>query len=246
MTLKMYQFLCDGASHKKDVKSVDAIEYEGKFFVSTASRDCMVSFWLVEDDQLAFHSSHSFHNCFVNSVIIFRKNDRLFSASGGSDGRILIYDIFKAKIVAEIRAHDDNVCKISYSEDGSLFSCSWDGSVRVWNGTKQVSIFRSNEGPVWGAIRLDKSFIVANADGSLRFCSEENGDERTLRGHDGVARVLKKSVNQETFDFLSAGNDGYVPVILTWLSLGKLNCGTRMEHLSKLLTHIPLLFMTLK
>ena len=56
-------------------------------------------------------------------------------ASGSADKTIVLWDTVKHKPLAPpIVGHTDLVSGLAFSPDGSkLASCSWDGSVRLWD-----------------------------------------------------------------------------------------------------------------
>lgn len=67
-------------------------------------------------------------------VLCFERIDENTIASGGGDGRIIIWDEQKGKVLYSIRAHREPVFDMKLSNDGRLLaSVGWDGVISLWD-----------------------------------------------------------------------------------------------------------------
>lgn len=99
--------------------------------------------------------------------------DGKFSASGGEDGQVIIYqnDMILTKHRA-FKGHSSDVVMLEFSNDNFLLSCSLDSTVRLWHPTseKELAIFQ-HEDAVTAVCFLptDSSIILAATLGNTVF-----------------------------------------------------------------------------
>jgi WD40 repeat protein len=58
-------------------------------------------------------------------------------ALAGLDGVVTVYDVDAGKVVAVLDGHTERVAVVVWASDHQLFSGSWDGTVRVWDLSRQ-------------------------------------------------------------------------------------------------------------
>jgi len=70
------------------------------------------------------------HNRTVRSVVELSSCKRVASADG--EGRIIVWDTTSGKAIYSFQAHGRKINSMICSEDGSLVTCSYDKSIKVW------------------------------------------------------------------------------------------------------------------
>ncbi|MEX0309363.1 MAG: c-type cytochrome [Tateyamaria sp.] len=94
-----------------------------------------------------------------------------FLGSGGITG-----DPTLVKIGGDLRDHRSNVTDIAYSSDGTLYSASSDGTVRVWDGSGSRVI--ANQGFGINRIIVTDTWLAYGAlDGATRVIDLQTGEE---------------------------------------------------------------------
>ncbi len=69
-------------------------------------------------------------------------------ALGGSDERLHVIDLVSGKVERTFAGHEGEIRKVAVlSDDDSIVSCAWDGTVRVWSlsGRRETRIIRASE-----------------------------------------------------------------------------------------------------
>lgn len=123
--------------------------------MATASRDGKVKIWRLSGD---FASVSTYWECdehhpnYVNALSFsptVGDDSGLLLASGGADRLIHIYNVSEKALYRTLVGHDDNVCSLSYQADGTLLSCSWDNTVRIWREATEIGCLRGHDKAVW-------------------------------------------------------------------------------------------------
>ncbi|MEM7477507.1 MAG: NB-ARC domain-containing protein [Planctomycetota bacterium] len=112
------------------------------------------------------------HQGMVHDVAI--SGDGQHALSGGSDGKVGVWDACNGNFVALLTGHADAVTSVAIDEEGRIaVSGSHDGTVRVWNidNSKCISVLDGHEDSI--------SMVAVRADG-LRAASVSEFD-RTVR-----------------------------------------------------------------
>lgn len=97
--------------------------------------------------------------------------------SGGSDGRIRLWDAAQRCEVRSLQGHDDWVRGLSLAPDGRLLSAGDDEFLRLWDTQtgKKISVWGGN---TWSFLAVafaphGRSAVSGSEDGSLRFWQYE-------------------------------------------------------------------------
>lgn len=132
----------------------------------------------------------SLNNAHQDDILALRISpDSRLLASGGVDGRILIWDIASGRVIREMVGHKDYVRDLAFSPDGFfLASAGWDRRAVIWEtGTaRKVADLDDHPDNVTSvSFSPDgKQLITACGDHLLRiFSLEANKVVKTLSGH---------------------------------------------------------------
>lgn len=156
---------------------------------------------------------HNEHSGFVNSItFVTLDNGSLMVASGGIDGLIYLYDVNIHQIYGTLIGHNANVCNLSTSSDNHLVSCSWDKSIKIWEGTLEITTLLGHKEAVWSSSSLSSNCIVSgSADKSIIYWENEK-KTNIMDGHTDAVRSVKfLKYNWVQFgEIISVGNDGKI------------------------------------
>ncbi len=118
----------------------------------------------------------------IGAIAIARDPDRIAVASW--DGSIRVLNLFEpldagtyppsVKISGDLQHHRSNVTDVAFAPDGSLYSASSDGTLRVWDG--ETSRVLANQGFGINRIILGDSWLAYGAlDGATRVIDRQTG-----------------------------------------------------------------------
>jgi WD40 repeat protein len=148
----------------------------------------------------------------VNALAFRPLSNELVSA--GRDGRLRFWDIASRRGTGELKAHDDWLFAVAFSEDGAwLAAASGDRSVSVWDAKTRSKrrALRGHEGRVF-ALAFSRSgdwLASSGEDSNVRIHNYKSGRELAiLRGHEGAVRTLQLA--PEGSLLASAGDDGTI------------------------------------
>ncbi|MCS6967084.1 MAG: OmpA family protein [Cytophagales bacterium] len=113
--------------------------------------------------------------------IRFSPNGKLL-AGGGSDGRIIIWEVASGKILHKIKGHAKTVYEVTFSKDGKLLaSAGEEGTACVWEVAtgKNIGCFQNKPFPMFaGVLRqelISVSFVVFSPNSRYIYFSGDNG-----------------------------------------------------------------------
>lgn len=133
-------------------------------------------------------------------------------ASGGTEGIIYLYDVNLQQIYGALIGHTANVCNLSTSNDNHLISCSWDKTIRVWEGTVEIATLSGHEEAVWSSASTSSDNIISgSADRSIIYWKNEK-KVCVMTGHSDAVRSVKiLGAKWSQFgEIISVGNDGKI------------------------------------
>jgi len=129
-------------------------------------------------------------------------------ATGGEDGRVLVWRPGRGTPEATFPAHEATIAALALSPEGDrLASASWDGTARVAmlasGASTQVS---SHQGPVSAvAFAADgRTIVTGGHDGTIRIASLDGAAQRTIR----VGRPIARMVVTRDGTIIAGGGDG--------------------------------------
>ncbi|CAG9990415.1 unnamed protein product [Clonostachys byssicola] len=159
---------------------VESLSSSPKYhLLASGSRDGTVKIW--DMTQLATqglghihdnnHTSASeVHVGQVNAIAV--SNDGRYAASGGADGKIMIWDAHDGVLVTTMQGHAKPICSIAFSENGKqLATASEDFEAKVWDvekGTCIHTLIHAKKEVNAAIFHPDGSFFTASSDGLIR------------------------------------------------------------------------------
>ncbi|MEQ9406052.1 MAG: caspase family protein [Cyclobacteriaceae bacterium] len=143
-------------------------------------------------------------------ILCFERITDDLIATGGGDGKIIIWNEKTGKIEKEIKGHREPVFDLAISNDGQLLaSCGWDGVISTWNTeTWERHNYIYNEGRSAYNIAFtenDAYLVVGLLDKTLQLWEIET--KRFVKEFVGHTDVVT-SIQVEGNEILSAGWDG--------------------------------------
>lgn len=186
-------------AHNEDVKCLST---SGNDKLLTGSRDRSAALWNLQSKQYVRDQLYQDHAHFVNAVLItasgsivtasYDKSIKVYSSQGG----------------LTLVGHSENVCGLS-ELDGSIFSCSWDKTAKMWvDGVCKVT-FTGHQAAVWSVLPVgDGTVLTASADKTCKLWDIASGKcIQTYSGHVDVVRGLTL-ISDLPGHFASCSNDG--------------------------------------
>ncbi|OMJ15713.1 Phospholipase A-2-activating protein [Smittium culicis] len=206
--MEMFKLSTILSGHHDDVRGVSSTNDD---CIVTVSRDKTAGIW-------ERHGSVNFsmekmliaHSSYVNSVTILKVAGNYYVVTGGSDKIIYVWDILDcSNPIFTLIGHTDNVCTLSSSSDGKIFSGSWDKTAKIWNNYQCEYTLVGHEYAIWDIIEFNNnSVLTASADKTIRRWI--NGvSVNTYTGHQDCVRAL---VDLNNGSFASAGNDSCIRI----------------------------------
>lgn len=145
-----FKFSCVLQGHDgKDVRCCAPIS-DGAFV--TGGRDQTMVIWEARNN--TFFSAHqSFQTSWVNAVCALPPIPNALNPSlreiggvvcGLQDGSIVVHDR-QAKVLYSLAGHTGQVSSLGVTSNGFLISGSWDGTMRVWDLSKEIAVHTQSE-----------------------------------------------------------------------------------------------------
>uniref|UniRef100_A0AC34PV90 Actin interacting protein 1 n=1 Tax=Panagrolaimus sp. JU765 TaxID=591449 RepID=A0AC34PV90_9BILA len=188
---------------------------------------------IFEGPPFKFKTLFHHHGRFVNSVR-YNKDGSLF-ASGGADGKVILYEGVEGEKVAELvddkAAHAGGVFALSWSPDGKqLATVSGDKTLKIWDVTdkkliKTVTFGNAIEDQQLAVTWQSDVIITVSLAGFIHYVDPSSGDiKKIIRGHNKPITALALSADKKfafTADFegnitrwhLTDGNSQRLPPI---------------------------------
>lgn len=97
--------------------------------IASASSDQSVGFWTAEREGYVRKSTFVGHNSCVGAVAWVPPNEELPSGglvSGGTDAKVLVWDLGTGLLVRELTGHELQVTSLAVDEQGDVLSASMD------------------------------------------------------------------------------------------------------------------------
>ena len=163
--------------------------------VATSGEDGTVKLWDWESGE--FMKTLKGHTGGVQDVAFSLSGDML--ASSSSDLSIKLWDCEKNhECTKTLRGHGHNIMKVRFLPapyDGSLVSCSRDGTVKIWEITSGFCSCTLGDSESWIRaldVKCDGTEIAAGGNSNVItvYDTDAKSEKQTLRGHDHVINSI--------------------------------------------------------
>lgn len=159
----------------------------------------------------------------IGRISLGQEDEALCVLSGGTDGIVYVWDVDRNRPLGTLLGHTSNVCFLKLL-DNVVYSCSWDKTIRLWQGLHCLQVLTGHSEAVWSCcpisdgcllsgmlVNVASAFHVlsASADKTIRLW-RDGACIRTYTGHtDAVRSVISLDDSFEDLgDFASCSNDG--------------------------------------
>lgn len=149
------------------MKSVSCYNLGNRCIIATASRDSYVKVWELkgQPSDLAEVLSHNEHSSFVNAVDVGKislsqEDDALCVISGGTEGIVYVWDVNHNKLLGTLLGHTSNICFLKMF-DNVIYSCSWDKTIRVWQGLHCLQVLTGHDEAVWSCCSISDGHLLS-------------------------------------------------------------------------------------
>ncbi|XP_072032774.1 actin-interacting protein 1-like [Amphiura filiformis] len=205
------------SSHSKPINSVD-YKPSRPFRIITGSEDFHVAFF--EGPPFKFKLSHKDHSRFLQAVRY--SPDGEFFATGGADGKVIVYNGKDATKVCELgeggQAHKGGIYAVSWSPDSTqLLSASGDKSAKIWDVKENVCKTEFQMGSEVmdqqiGCLWQGEHIITVSLSGAINYLDKNNPDTplQIVKGHNKLISAMTTSEDGSTI--YTASTDGRVVV----------------------------------
>ena len=160
--------------------AVKTVVFAGTELVASAGDDNVVIIW----DRATRTAMHRLTGHDAKIMSLAASPDGLMIASASWDGRIGIWDARWGKLIRWIDGHTGNVNDVAFGSPGSLYSASYDGTVREWRLADGV------------ATRI----LARHGFGVNQLVVNQAGDWLAYGALDGGTRVVRLSDGAEIAD----------------------------------------------
>lgn len=123
---------------------------------------------------------------------------------------IVVFDVEQSVVIKRFTGHTDQIRCLTFAPGGKgLYSCSWDGTIRIWNleTDECVKILELKSGVNYITLNKDGSMLLAAfRNGKVVIWDADNGGKpRVMDVHRGQVFVAEFSPDEKTM--LTASND---------------------------------------
>jgi WD40 repeat protein/predicted Ser/Thr protein kinase len=137
-------------------------------WIALGMSDGRVSIWNLATglELCSFHE----HRTIWAAQLCFSHDSRLL-ASGGDDHRIVLYDVLRRRVLKSFTAHTDLIWGLAFaSDDKTLVSSSWDGTIKFWSmANQQLALTLAPGGTLGLALSPDGKLLATSGfDGTVR------------------------------------------------------------------------------
>lgn len=207
----------DMTGHTKSINSV-SIKQSRPMRAVTGSEDFTAVFY--EGPPFKFSCTKSEHTNFVNCVRYSPDGSRFIS--GGSDGKLYMYDGTSSDFIAEIgepKAHAGSIFSICFSPDSKkLLSASGDKTAKIWDlETRQILTEfvlgkQVNDMQV-SCLWQEDYLITVSVSGFINYLDPANPSQpkKIVKGHNKPITAM--AVTDDGSTFYTGGSDG---LIISW------------------------------
>jgi WD40 repeat protein len=129
-------------------------------FIYTGDENNTINKWNITTNEIIRQIKA--HGSTIWSLNLFDDDKYLISA--GSDDCIKIWDLYNEFYnVAILEEHTNTVCNAVGMKNGMILSCSWDGTVKMWNPLTRECFSNLNDhnGIVWDVVELNDGKIAS-------------------------------------------------------------------------------------
>lgn len=194
------------------INSITYVDSESEPLIAAGGQDSMIYLCDValsdrkpEDDVGKYQLiGHSGNVCSLSS-----KDNQIISGSWDTTAKVWDLDTFSVKY--DLVGHESSVWDAQILDSNRFITCSADRTIRVWEGSKEISRFTGHNDVIRKLLLLPgDQFASASNDGTIKIWDLKTGKvQSTLVGHDSFVYDLKLLSNG---DIVSTGEDRTVRV----------------------------------
>lgn len=206
----------DISGHTKSINAV-AVRQGRPMKVATASEDYSTMFY--EGPPFKFKCSKSDHGNFVNCIRY--SPDGSIYISGGSDGKLFIYDGVTSELKGELgapKAHAGGIYAMCFNKDGSkLLTASGDKSAKIWNVEKKSTEAEYKFGTQVndmqvGCLWQDDTVMTVSLSGHINYLDAATAQpKKIIKGHNKP--IVSLAVSPDGSTFYTGDSNG---LIVSW------------------------------
>jgi WD40 repeat protein len=181
-----------------------------KFFIS-ASRDCFIKLWWVDQDRFHFYKKIKIHN---GAVLCLGKLNNSQFLSAGADGMINKISA-EGELLASFKAHNEWIWDVEILDQNTVVSIGEDGKIKIWELTQQrlITLWQDNA-PINSICKIaDSDLLIGNSKGIISLLTYDKEGEKLIFkksriAHQGIIRQIK----QKNSLIVSGGEDSKVRI----------------------------------
>ena len=130
--------------------------------------------------------------------------DGQYLVSGGSDKKIVVRSLYTGRVIRTLSGHTDGVKSVAISPSGqTIFSCSWDNTIKVWN-------LQSSK-----ALEDGLLYTLPGSEAGVNCICLDSDRQILAAGDEGGNLQLWNLENPENFRSLTAHKNGIKSIAIT-------------------------------